>query len=136
VTYEEKMRMLAWCKPEKKDRLLERIVRGERSVNIQDDEDMFFRVNVDRLPMADQINRRVEKFSPLAEDMKEMKKYLADPVFGKTKNKKMRYLGEIPESIYFTHPWFSPLLPKEERDANIRRFFNEFPAFRAGDKKI
>ena len=136
MTYEEKMRSMAWIKPEKKDIILARILKGEKSVDITKDEDLFYRVNVDRIPMEELINKRVAKYSGLAEGMKAVRQNLADPDFGKTKDKKLRYLGEIPEEIYFTHPWFSPLLSREERDANIKRFFNMFPAFRAGNKQI
>lgn len=131
MTYEEKARLLAWVKPEKKDILLARIFKGER-VNIQNDADLFFQINRDRLPMEDQLNR--DKYKQLAQHVKDAREVIDDKEFGRTKGKKMRYLGEIPADIYFTHPWFSPSLPKEERDANIRRFFTMFPAFRIGDK--
>lgn len=132
MSYEDKMRMLAWVKPEKKDRLLARMLKGEK-VNIQDDEDLFFQVNRNRLSLEDQMKR--SKYNQLANHVKDAREVVDDKKYGFTKDKKMRYLGEIPADIYFTHPWFSPNLAKAERDANIRKFFKMFPAFRIGDKE-
>lgn len=131
MTYEEKMRMLAWVKPEKKDELLLRIARGE-TVDITKDEDLFFQINRDRVSMEEQVNR--DKYQPIADHIKHTREVIGDIKFGQTKGKKLRYLGDIPADIYFTHPWFSPNLPKEERDANIRKFFKMFPKFRVGDQ--
>ncbi len=131
MSYEDKMRILSWVKPEKKDRLLARMLKGER-VNIQGDEDLFFHVNRERLSLEDQMKR--DKYKPLADHVKNAREVVDDKKYGFTKDKKMRYLGEIPADIYFTHPWFSPNLSKLERDANIRKFFAMFPAFRIGDK--
>jgi hypothetical protein len=133
MNYEQKMRMLQWVKSEKKDELLMRIARGE-TVDITKDEDLFYRINVDRMSMDKVMDR--DKYKPLAEHVKQTRAHIDDPQYGKTKGNKMRYLGEIPADIYFTHPWFSPNLPKEERDANVRKFFNQFPAFRIGQKDI
>lgn len=133
MTYEDKMRLLAWVRPEKKDELLARIARGE-VVDITRDEDLFYRLNVDRMPIEKLMDRN--KYKPLAEHVKQTRSHIDDPWYGKTKGKKMRYLGEIPADIYFSHPWFSPNLPKHERDANVRKFFNLFPAFRVGHKEI
>ncbi len=134
MTYEEKMRLLQYVKPENKDELLLRIARGE-TVDITKDEDLFYQINVDRMSIEDAMNR--DKYKPLAEDMKEVRKHLHDPLYGKTRGGvTKRYLGEIPDHIYFTHPWFSPHLSKEERSANIKKFLNMFPMFRAGSKPI
>lgn len=133
MNYEDKMRLLAWVKPEKKDILLARIFKGER-VNIQNDADLFFQINRDRIPLQDQMKR--DKYQQLANHVKDAREVVHDRNYGYTKDKKLRYLGEIPADIYFTHPMFSPNLPKHERDANIRKFLNEFPAFKVGDKKV
>ena len=133
MTYEEKARLLSWVKPEKKDYLLAQLIKGQ-TIDLHKDEDLFYQINVDRMPMEKVMDRN--KYKPLADHVKQTRQYIDDPWYGKTKDKKMRYLGEIPSEIYFTHPWFSPSLPKEERDANIRKFFNMFPAFRAGSKSI
>lgn len=121
MTYEQKMRMLAWARPEKKDMILTRIIKGERSVDITGDQDIFNQVNIDRLPIEKLMDR--EKYKPIAEHAKHSKEILKD-------GKKLRYKGEIPMDIYLTHPWFSPLLDKKERDANIEKFFRMFPAFK------
>jgi hypothetical protein len=133
MTYEDKMRLLANVRPEKKDELLLRISRGE-VVDITKDEDLFFQINVDRISMERQVER--EKYRPLVDDLKEYRKNLNDPKFGASKGKKLRYLGEIPEHLWFTHPWFSASLSVEERTANVKKFLNLFPAFRAGTKPI
>ena len=133
MTYEEKARLLTWVKPENKDRLLAKLIQGEK-VDITKDEDLFYRINIDRMPMEKIIDRN--KYKPLAEHVKQTRKHIDDPWYGQTKDKKLRYLGEIPADLYFSHPWFSPNLPKEERDANIRKFFRMFPAFRVGSKEI
>ena len=134
MTYEERMRLLQWVKPEKKDELLTRIAKGEM-VDITKDEDLFYQINVDRMSIDKAMDRN--KYKQLAEDMKVVRQNLHDPMYGKTRSKTFkRYLGEIPDHIYFTHPWFSPMLSAEERSANIRKFFNLFPAFRAGSKEI
>lgn len=125
MTYEEKMRMMSWVKPEKKDELLLRLVRGE-TINLHKDEDLFYQVNRDRVSMERQVNR--DKYKHIANHMKETRKVL-HTVDGKTLQGQFRYKGDIPADIYFTHPWFSPTLPKEERDRNIDRFFKLFPDF-------
>lgn len=134
MKYEEKMRMMQYVKPEKKDLLLYKLSKGE-TVDITKDEDLFYQINVDRMSIEEAMDRN--KYKPLAEDMKVMRQNLDDPWYGKMKNKTLgRYLGEIPDHIYFTHPWFSPTLSKEEKTKNIKKFFNLFPAFRAGSKPI
>lgn len=121
MTYEQKMRMLKWVKPDKKDEIFARILKGERSVDITGDQDIFNQVNIDRLPIEKIVEReKYKKIAKHAKDSKEVQKN------GKT----LRYKGEIPLDIYLTHPWFSPLLDKKERDANIERFFRLFPAFK------
>lgn len=136
MTYQEKMELLARCKPEKKDEILYRIWKGERKVNITADEDLFFQLNADRMSMEDFVNKRAHKYEDFATELKTTKEGLYDKKYGETKGKKMRYLGEIPSDIYFTHPWFSPKLPREERDRNIKRFLNMFPKFRAGEAQL
>lgn len=125
MNYEQKARMMRWARPEKKDELLFRIWKGER-VDITKDEDLFFQINRDRISMEKQMER--DKYKPLANHMKETRKVLHN-VEGKTVEGHFRYKGEIPADIYFTHPWFSPTLSKEERQANIERFFRMFPDF-------
>ena len=121
MTYEEKMRMLTWVKPEKKDILLARILAGER-VNITKDDDLFFQINRDRLPIEKQVER--DKYQPIVDHVKASRHLMKN-------GKHMKYKGEIPADLYFTHPWFSPMLPKHERDANIKKFFELFPDFSA-----
>lgn len=134
MTYEEKMAILANCKPEKKDELLYRIVKGE-TVDITRDEDIFFQVNKDRVTMAEFTNR--DKFMADAKFMKEYRKDLLDPTHAKTRSKAMRELGQIPAEIYYARKELSdPNIPREERLRNIKKFFNDFPAFRTGDKRL
>ena len=133
MTYEQKMHLLQACKPEKKDALLMRILRGE-TVDITKDEDLFFQVNKDRVSLEQFTNR--DKFKSDAQAMKWAKQNMHDPSKGKTKGNKMRWLGDIPSEIYFSRPEFSPLLPKHEREKNIRKFLNQFPVFKAGDKLV
>ncbi len=121
ASYEEKMRALQWVKPDKKDEILYKILRGDKSVDITGDKDIFNQVNVDRLSMDKLLDR--DKYKGIANHAKAAKEIMKD-------GKKLRYKGEIPADIYFTHPWFSPLLDKKERDANIEKFFNMFPRFK------
>lgn len=125
MTYEEKMRMLSWVKPENKDILLTKLCMGQQ-IDLHKDEDLFYQINRDRIPMERSMNR--EKYRPIANHMKETRKVL-HTIDGKTKAGHFRYRGEIPADIYFTHPWFSPLLSNEERQKNIERFFKLFPDF-------
>lgn len=133
MNYEEKMNLLAWVRPEKKDELLLRIIRGEK-VDITKDEDLFYQVNKDRVSLDEFVNR--DKFITEAELMKQNKQILDDPVYGKSKGKKFRYLGDIPAEVYFSRPEFSPLLDKKERDNNVRKFLNTYTVFKAGDKRV
>lgn len=125
MTYEEKARLLAWVKPEKKDELLLRLCMG-KTIDLHKDEDLFYQINRDRVSMEKQVNRN--KYKQIANHMKETRKVL-NTVDGKTVQGRFKYKGDIPADLYFTHPWFSPTLPKEERDANIERFFHMFPDF-------
>lgn len=130
--YEIKMQMLAECKPEKKDLLLLKLLRGQ-TVDITKDADLFFQVNKDRVDM-NQFTER-DKFNQAAEAVKAQKEgmFHAD---GSTKEKKMKWLGDIPNEVFFSRPEFSPLLSAEERGRNAKKWLNEFNAFRAGDKRL
>lgn len=125
MDYETKMRMMSWVKPEKKDALLLRLIQGH-SIDLHKDEDLFYQINRDRVSIEKQVSR--EKYRPIANHMKEARKVM-HTVEGKTVEGNFRYKGDIPADIYFSHPWFSPTLSKEERDKNIDKFFRMFPAF-------
>jgi NMD protein affecting ribosome stability and mRNA decay len=133
LSYEQKMELLARVKPEYKDVLLLRLMKGER-VDITKDEGLFYQINADRMSMEDFTNR--DKFKHDAEAVKREKANILDTAHGVSRGKKMRWLGDIPAEIYFNRPEFSPLLPKAEREANIKKWFNMFPTFKAGDKKL
>ena len=128
--YEEKMKMLANCKPEYKDILLARILRGE-TVDITKDEDLFYQVNKDRVSLDEFTNR--DKFKASAKDMKRMKSHI-DPNHKSASG--MKLIGEIPPEIYFSRPEFSASLPKEERARNIKKWLNTHTVFRIQDKQI
>jgi hypothetical protein len=134
MTYEERMRA-HYSKPSNADKILTRIVKGERSVDITGDEDIFYQVNKDRMTMAEFVNR--DKFVEDAKSMKEYKKYLHDTDHGKTSSKSMRQLGQIPPEIYYARKELSdPQIPREERLKSIKKFLNDFPSFRTGDKRL
>ncbi len=133
MEYEEMQKRLAQCVPEKKDELLLRILKGEK-VDITQDSDLFYLINKDRVSIDEFTNR--DKFKAAAEDMKRHKQHIYDTHYGKSRNNKLRWYGDIPTEIWFSRPEFSPLLDKKERDNNIRKFFNKFPMFRAGDKQV
>lgn len=133
MTYQQRMELLSRCKPEYKDILLMKLIKGER-IDITKDEDLFYQVNKDRVTLEQFVNR--DKFKQQAHNVKLQKEYLHDPRTAKTKGGKFRWLGDIPDEVYFSRPEFSPLLPKEERLANIKKFLNTFPTFRAGDKRL
>lgn len=121
MNYEDKMKILKWVKPEKKDEIFARIIKGERSVDITGDQDIFNQVNIDRMPIEKIMDR--EKYRPIAQHAKNSKDVMKN-------GHKLKYKGEIPLDIWLTHPWFSPTLDKKERDANIDRFFKLFPKFK------
>jgi hypothetical protein len=133
MNYEEKMRMLKNAKPDKKDVLLTRLMRGEK-VDITQDADLFYQVNKDRVSL-DEFTQR-DKFKQEAENVRIQRQNLFDTHHGQTRGKKMRWLGDIPAEIYFSRKEFSPMLSREERTANIRKFLNTYPQFKAGDKRL
>jgi hypothetical protein len=133
MTYEEKMR--AYQEAKNKEEVLQRIMRGDKSVDITKSEDIFHQVNKDRMSI-DQFTNRT-KFNPIARDIKEFKRDLLDTKFGKTKSGHGRLVGMIPSEIFFARKELSdPNLPKEEKDKNINKFLNEFPVFRTGDARL
>lgn len=111
--------MASWCKPDKKDELFVRLMKGEK-IDLHKDEDLFYHINRDRVSMEKQVER--SKYDAIARHAKHAKEILRN-------GKRLRYKGEIPMDLWLTHPWFSPSLSKEERDANINRFFKMFPKF-------
>jgi hypothetical protein len=125
MSYEDKMRALRWAKPENKDILFAKLLKGEK-IDLHKDEDLFYQINVDRVSMEKHMSR--DKYKPLAQHMKDTRQVLTN-IDGKTVQGHFRYKGEIPADLYFTHPWFSPNLPIEEKKANIEKFFRMFPDF-------
>ncbi len=107
-----------------------------KTSDITQDQDIFFHVNAGRMSMEDFVNKRAGKFEQDRIELKTLKDGMSDRKYGRSKENKIRWLGDIPEEIYFTHPWFSPLLDKKERDRNVKKFFNLFPQFRAGESKL
>ncbi len=130
MTYEQRMEFLANCKPEKRDEALLRILRGEKDVDITKDEDLFFQVNKDRVSLDQYTNR--DKFKASAEDMKKMKQNI-DPNH-RSPGSHMKLIGEMPPEIYFNRPEFAAMNP--DRAKNIKKWLNEYHAFRIGDKKL
>lgn len=133
MNYEQKMNLLANLKPEKKDMILARILKGERHVDITGDEDLFYQVNKDRVSL-DEFTER-DKYKLAAEDMKIAKQTILDTQHGVSKGKKMRWLGDIPSEIFFSRKEFQTG-DKKEREKNIRNWLNKFSTFRAGDKQV
>src|ERR1700719_1555284 len=105
LSYEAKMRLLQICKPEKKDEMLMRLWKGE-TINITQDEDLFFQVNKDRVSLDEFTNR--DKFKESAEDFKKLKAHT--DANHMSKGTKLRHIGDIPPEIFFSRPEFSPLL--------------------------
>lgn len=135
MNYEEKMKFLKNVRPEKKDEALLRIIRGEKDVDITTDENLYYQINKDRVSIEEFVNR--DKFLQDAKEMKQMKANLWDKKHGMNPSKKGRLLGEIPAEIFFSRKELSdPTLSKEERSKNIKKFFNQFPAFKAGDGRL
>lgn len=131
MTYEARMRLLAVCRPEKKDLLLLKLAQGE-VIDLTKDSDLFYHINADRMSMEEWMKQ--DKFQHHIQSMKDLKDSLSDK--GKTKEGTMRLIGEIPLSVYYTRPEFSPKLPPAERARNIKKFLNENPVFRISDKRI
>ncbi len=133
MTYEQRMK--AYTEAKNKEEFLQRYMAGQRSIDITHSEDIFFQVNKDRVSMDEFVNR--DRFKQDAKDMKEFKKDLYDQSLGRTKSKHGRLLGDIPAEIYYSRKEFSdPNMPMEERIKHMKKFFNDFPSFRAGDKRI
>lgn len=125
MNYEDKMRAMKWVTPEKKDELIARLLLGQK-IDLHKDEDLFYQINMDRVSMEKHMTR--DKYKPLANHMKDTRRVLKN-IDGKTVEGHFRYKGEIPADLYFSHPWFSPTLSKEERNKNIEKFFRMFPDF-------
>lgn len=133
MTYEERQK--AYYEAKNKEDVLQRIMRGEKSVDITKSEDIFYQVNKDRVSIEQFTNR--DKFKGIAADMKEFKRDLVDTKFGRTKGGHGRLVGVIPSEIFFARKELSdPKLSREEKNKNINKFFNEFPVFRAGDARL
>lgn len=133
ATYEQRMK--AYQEAKNKEEFLQRVVRGQKSVDITHTEDIFYQVNKDRVSIDQFTNR--DKFKADAAYMKEFKRDLVDPTFARTKSKHSRLLGEIPAEIYYARKEFSdPNIPREERLKAMKKWFDAFPAFRAGDKRL
>lgn len=134
MTYEEKMEALARVKPENKDKYLLQLLQG-KTIDLTKDEDLFYQVNKNNVSLEQFVSR--DKFKADAEEMKVMRSNLVDGRLGMTEGKRMRLLGEMPAEIYYARKEFSdPNIPKEERAKAMKKFFNEFSAFRAGDRRI
>lgn len=134
MSYEERMKS-HYNKPSNKDIILAQIVRGDKGIDITKDEDIFYQINKDRVSIEQFTNR--DKFKEDAAQMKDFKRDLVDPTYGRTKSKHARLLGEMPAEIYYARKEFSdPNLPREERLRNMKKWFNDFPSFRAGDRKL
>ncbi len=132
MTYEDRMK--AYQEAVNKEEVLRRIVLGE-TTDITKSEDIFYQVNKDRVSMEQFTNR--DKFVADAQFMKEYKRDLIDTAHARTRSKAMRELGQIPAEIYYSRKELSdPMLPREERLKNIKKFFNDFPSFRTGDKRL
>lgn len=129
MTYQEKMEYLARLKPESRDILLTRILRGEE-VDITSSEDLFFQVNKDRVSLDQFTNR--DKFKASAKDMKKMKQWI-DPNH-KSPGSHMKLIGEIPPEIFFSRPEFAANNP--DRAKNIKKWLNTYSTFRIGDKQL
>ena len=134
LTYEQKMLLLQNCKPENKDIYLLKLLKGE-TIDLTKDEDLFYQVNKDRVTLEQFVNR--DKFKGHAQQMKWMRQSLKDTRHAKSGSGKGRLLGEIPAEIYFGRKEFSsPSIDRQERLKNIKHFFNQFPAFRAGEGHV
>ncbi len=133
MTYEQRMK--AYTEAKNKEEFLQRFMHGQKSIDITKSEDIFYQVNKDRVSMDQFVNR--DKFVDDAKAMHEFKRDLIDPKFGRTKSKHNRHLGDIPAEIYYARKELSdPNLPREERLKNIKKFLNDFPAFRTGDARL
>lgn len=133
MTYEQRMK--AYQEAKNKEEFLQRWAHGQKDIDITHSEDIFYQVNKDRVSMEQFVNR--DKFKADAADMKEFKKDLVDPKYGRTQSKHNRHLGDIPSEIYFARKELSdPMLPREERLKNIKKFLNDFPVFKTGDARL
>lgn len=134
MTYEERMQLLNSVRPEKKDILLLKLARGEK-IDLTKDSDLFYQINANRMSMDDWMKQ--DRLTPQIQSMKDAKANIYDTKYGQTKGKKMRWLGDIPDWVYFNHPHlFGPMVPREERTRNIKKWLNENPLFKAGDAKL
>ncbi len=133
ATYEQRMK--AYQEAKNKEEFLQRFMHGQKSIDCTKSEDIFYQINKDRVSMDEFVNR--DRFIDEAKAMHEFKRDLIDPKFGKTQSKHNRLLGNIPAEIYYARKELSdPNLPPQERQKNIIKFFNEYPAFRAGDARL
>ena len=117
LTFEQKVAMLALSNSDKRKELLNRWAQ---------DSELHFALEGKRMPMEEYMKQH--KFAEDAKASKEIGLNTKD--HGWTAKKQQKLIGQIPASIFFGRPEFSFNLPAKERAANIRKFLNEYPAFK------
>ena len=129
-SYEETRRKLDAIKRDKQIEILARLLRGE-TVDLTKDEETFYAVNANKMDMEMFVSR--DKFLPHAQQAKAIREQNRSNN-GFSAGKRFRHIGEIPANVFFSRAEFHESNPN--RDAAIRKFLNEFPAFRVVDKPV
>jgi hypothetical protein len=118
MTFEQKIALLACSDGKKRAELL---AKWEKT-----DDEIYYAFHGKDLPMEEFMKQ--ERYKRDATAAKSDIKNLDNK--GWTKDKHMKLLAQIPAHIYFTRPEFSPYLDPKEREANIRKFLAQYPAFK------
>ena len=134
LSYEQRMELLKHVKPENKDILLLKLMRGE-TIDLTKDADLFYQINLQegRIPVSSLTNQ--DKFKEDAKAIHELKRDMHNSN-GMTKDKQMQWLGDIPEEIYWRDPRMCKNPDKQDRSKYIKQWFNDHPEFRAPDHRI
>ena len=121
MTFEDKIKLLASTPPGKtKQELLNKFTFG--------DKEFASRYYVDAVTLEKYMEVNRHRFLDVIEKAKQLRFQMSNK--GWTEKKYQKYLGEIPAAIMRERPEFSSYLPKKQREANIRMFFQKFPEYR------
>jgi hypothetical protein len=129
-SYEVTRRKLDAIRQDKQVEIIARLMRGE-TVDIRKDEETFYAVNANKMDMEMFVSR--DKFNEHAQQAKQIRE--ANRINnGFSPDHRFRHIGEIPANVWFSRKEFAPDNP--DREKNIKKFLNEFPAFRTVDKPV
>ena len=111
----------------RRNHLLTKLLNGE-TVDLRDDEDLYYAAFGKKVSMDEFVNR--DKFKQAIQQVR-LTREGAQEVKGWTKDKSMKHIGEIPANIFLSRPEFHPDNP--DRDKEIKKFLQQFPQFKVSN---